>query len=67
MMALSDFITGLLIVFGATVYSVKYSFMVYFHVCLNWNDKTKLFQKQDKITASSEDLAILFLLCAEFS
>lgn len=43
MMALSDFIAGLLIVFGATIYSVKYSFMIYFHVFLSWNDKPKLF------------------------
>lgn len=68
MVALSDFIAGLLIVFGATMYSVKYSFMIYFHVFLSWNDKPKLFfRSRIRITASSEGFAILFLLCAEFA
>lgn len=45
MMALSDVITSLLIVFEATIYSVKYSFMIYFYVFLSWNETPKLFSE----------------------
>lgn len=38
-------ITSLLIVFEATIYSVKYSFMIYFDVFLIWIATPKLFSE----------------------